>query len=55
MLGGLTAFGLVGLFIGPVILAVLIAVWREWLEEKRAEGFAVQDATTRPVAGPGGP
>ncbi len=55
VLGGLTAFGLVGLFIGPVILAVLIAVWREWLEEKRAEGFAVQDATTRPVAGPGGP
>ena len=40
VLGGLTAFGLVGLFIGPVILAVLIAVWREWLAEKRAEGDA---------------
>lgn len=38
VLGGLTAFGLVGLFIGPVILAVLVAVWREWLAEKRAEG-----------------
>jgi predicted PurR-regulated permease PerM len=35
VLGGLTAFGLVGLFIGPVILAVLIAVWREWLAETR--------------------
>jgi predicted PurR-regulated permease PerM len=33
VLGGLAAFGLVGLFIGPVILAVLMAVWREWLEE----------------------
>jgi predicted PurR-regulated permease PerM len=55
VLGGLTAFGLVGLFIGPVILAVMIAVWREWLEEKRAEGFGVQDAETRPVAGRGGP
>lgn len=33
VLGGLTAFGLVGLFLGPVILAVLIAVWQEWLEE----------------------
>lgn len=32
VLGGLGAFGLVGLFIGPVILAILIAVWREWLE-----------------------
>jgi predicted PurR-regulated permease PerM len=29
-LGGLLAFGLVGLFIGPVLLAVASAVWREW-------------------------
>ena len=33
VLGGLAAFGFVGLFIGPVILAVLLAVWREWLVE----------------------
>lgn len=32
VLGGLAAFGAVGLFIGPVVLAVLLAVWREWLE-----------------------
>lgn len=32
VLGGLAAFGLVGLFLGPVILAVALAVWREWLE-----------------------
>jgi predicted PurR-regulated permease PerM len=31
VLGGIAAFGLVGLFIGPVILAMLMAVWREWL------------------------
>lgn len=31
VLGGLNAFGLVGLFIGPVILAVLLAVWKAWL------------------------
>ena len=37
VLGGLAAFGLVGLFIGPVILAVLMAVWREWIEEARLE------------------
>ncbi len=36
VLGGLAAFGLIGLFIGPVILAVAIAIWREWLAEKRA-------------------
>jgi predicted PurR-regulated permease PerM len=33
VLGGVLAFGLVGLFIGPVLLAVSIALWREWLEE----------------------
>jgi len=32
-LGGLASFGLVGLFIGPVILAILLAIWREWLHE----------------------
>jgi predicted PurR-regulated permease PerM len=33
VIGGVAAFGLVGLFIGPVILAILIAIWREWLIE----------------------
>ena len=36
VLGGLAAFGLVGLFVGPVILAVLLAIWREWLLESKA-------------------
>jgi len=35
VLGGLAAFGLVGIFTGPVVLAVLIAIWREWLAETR--------------------
>ncbi len=33
VLGGVLAFGLVGLFIGPVLLAVSLAIWGEWLEE----------------------
>ncbi|MBI3140302.1 MAG: AI-2E family transporter [Rhodocyclales bacterium] len=37
VLGGLAAFGVVGLFLGPVILAVLLAVWQEWLEEQTGE------------------
>lgn len=37
VLGGLAAFGLVGLFMGPVILAVLMAIWQEWLEESDLE------------------
>ncbi|MDH3460057.1 MAG: AI-2E family transporter [Burkholderiaceae bacterium] len=32
VLGGLSAFGLIGLFLGPVLLAVSLAIWREWLE-----------------------
>ncbi|HZC03245.1 MAG TPA: AI-2E family transporter [Gammaproteobacteria bacterium] len=37
VLGGLAAFGLIGLFLGPVILAVLVAVWREWVQEQTAD------------------
>jgi predicted PurR-regulated permease PerM len=40
VLGGLAAFGLIGLFVGPVILAVCMAVWREWLEEQAEEDRA---------------
>lgn len=35
VLGGVIAFGLVGLFIGPVVLAVSLAIWREWLEHRQ--------------------
>jgi predicted PurR-regulated permease PerM len=35
VLGGISAFGLVGLFLGPIVIAVLLAVWREWIEEPR--------------------
>lgn len=33
VLGGLAAFGLIGLFIGPIILAVSLAVWQQWLQQ----------------------
>jgi predicted PurR-regulated permease PerM len=29
--GGLATFGLLGLFLGPVIMAALLTVWREWI------------------------
>lgn len=38
VLGGVHAFGLIGLFLGPVILAVALAIWREWLESARKDG-----------------
>jgi predicted PurR-regulated permease PerM len=33
-LGGLGAFGVIGLFVGPVILAVLYSLWREGLLQR---------------------
>jgi len=32
--GGLQSFGLLGLFLGPAVLACLLALWREWVEER---------------------
>jgi len=37
VLGGLSAFGAVGLFLGPVILAVLLSVWQAWLKQQQEE------------------
>jgi predicted PurR-regulated permease PerM len=33
--GGLASFGLVGLFLGPVIMAAVLTVWREWVMRSR--------------------
>lgn len=43
VLGGVLAFGLVGLFIGPVLLAVSLAIWREWLEEHSTPEVVTRD------------
>jgi predicted PurR-regulated permease PerM len=40
--GGLETFGLVGLFIGPAVLAVVLAMWRE--------GAAVSDGSPQGVS-----
>ena len=31
VLGGIFSFGMVGLFVGPVVIAVALALWREWV------------------------
>lgn len=38
VLGGLVNYGFIGLFVGPVILAIALAVWREWVA--RAAGVS---------------
>ncbi|SOC82487.1 Predicted PurR-regulated permease PerM [Ensifer adhaerens] len=40
LVGGVKTMGLLGLFIGPVLMALLVAIWREWLREIDASGAA---------------
>lgn len=37
LIGGVTTMGFVGLFIGPVLMALLLAIWREWLLDEAPE------------------
>ena len=32
ILGGLETFGIIGLFLGPAIMAALVSLWRDWTE-----------------------
>jgi len=41
ILGGVETFGLLGLFIGPAVMAILVMMWREFLEP--AVNSATQD------------
>jgi predicted PurR-regulated permease PerM len=38
ILGGVESFGLVGIFIGPALMAALLSLWRGWVEELSADG-----------------
>jgi predicted PurR-regulated permease PerM len=40
LVGGVKTMGLVGLFVGPVLMALLVAIWREWLHNIRQESAA---------------
>ena len=37
LVGGVKTMGLVGLFVGPVLMALLVAMWREWLHDSPAQ------------------
>ncbi|WP_106477522.1 AI-2E family transporter [Phytohalomonas tamaricis] len=36
LIGGVKTMGVVGLFVGPVLMALLMAIWKEWLREVKA-------------------
>ena len=37
LIGGVKTMGMVGLFVGPVLMALLVAIWREWVLTTDAE------------------
>ena len=36
LVGGVKTMGFIGLFIGPVLMALIVALWREWLVDVKA-------------------
>ena len=36
MVGGVKTMGIAGLFIGPVLMALMVALWREWVLDVKA-------------------
>jgi predicted PurR-regulated permease PerM len=45
LIGGVKTMGMVGLFVGPVLMALLVAIWREWV--LTAESEAALEAERR--------
>jgi predicted PurR-regulated permease PerM len=37
LIGGVKTMGFLGLFLGPVLMALLVAIWREWVREIEIE------------------
>ncbi|UUP16730.1 AI-2E family transporter [Nitratireductor thuwali] len=48
LIGGVKTMGFLGLFIGPVLMALLVAIWREWLHEMRLPPPAERSAPGDP-------
>ena len=41
LIGGVKTMGLVGLFVGPVLMALLVAIWREWQRQIADENHEI--------------
>ncbi|MHB0954424.1 MAG: AI-2E family transporter [Allorhizobium sp.] len=48
LIGGVKTMGFLGLFVGPVLMALLVAIWREWMREVNEEA-AAQDGQAAQV------
>ncbi|OZI43850.1 AI-2E family transporter [Bordetella genomosp. 5] len=52
LVGGVKTMGIVGLFVGPVLMALLVAIWREWVHnvETQRDHDRLPDERTRELA-----
>ncbi|MGA0540789.1 AI-2E family transporter [Neotabrizicola sp. VNH66] len=48
LIGGVKTMGIVGLFVGPVLMAILVTIWREWQRELGAPVLPPAPADTPP-------
>jgi len=48
VIGGLMSVGVVGIFVGPVVLAVTYRLLEEWVRESPTPGHAISVAPRRP-------
>jgi len=53
LIGGAKTMGLVGLFVGPVLMALLVAVWREWLRSGELPAKEAPPVSPPSEEGPG--
>ena len=50
LVGGVKTMGFLGLFIGPVLMAIIVAIWREWIREAElAEELHRREAQDMPL------
>lgn len=45
LVGGVKTMGVVGLFVGPVLMALLVAIWREWIYNLRLDKAQAAEQT----------
>lgn len=49
LIGGVKTMGFVGLFLGPVLMALLVSIWREWVHDLDSRQVAAKKAEIETV------
>lgn len=52
LIGGVKTMGFVGLFVGPVLMALLVSMWREWVRDLDQSEEEVAEGLAKPAAPP---